>query len=456
MKQFLFIIAVILPLQVVAQEHTLRIHGSSTVGSHLMPTMVYSWLQNEGYSIGEDKAFEGNHRVISAKKGIDTLNVEIQTRGSSTGFASLIDNKADIAIASRPIKPSEKDKLAHFGDIASSRNEIVVGVDGVAVIVHPNNPLSAMNVKDLRRIVSGKVNNWSDLGGTAHPIKLFSRDSHSGTYDTFKSLVLGRGTTMSATQRVLASHDAMIEAVMSDEGAIGFVSLVATGGAKVLAISDGTKAAFMPNDLTIATEDYPLSRRLYMYSPNQNSDPMIQGFNQFIKSKKGQSIVEKTGFVSQNITVYNKSLGDHYPAEYRALLDGALRLSMNFRFKQGEYELDNKAMQDIERLAAYTKKYKIGQVILAGFSDFTEGSSWRKYTLSTERGDFVAEALIKQGVIPSVVRGFGSSIQVANNETHRGRSKNRRVEIWIKEESVRASAEKRRRLSQQEATPNKG
>lgn len=451
MKLLALILAVIIPLQLSAQESTLNIHGSNTVGARLMPALVYSWLSEEGFNIRSDQQLAEHHRVISAAQGNAILNVDIQSHGSSTGFQSLSESKADLSMSSRPIKAREISQLKTFGDLSSSEKEVVIGVDGIAVIVHPANPIAEMSIDQVRQVFSGEISNWQQLGAPAQNIKRFSRDSHSGTYDSFKALVLGKQRNMSHQSQIVPSNSEMVEIVRATPGAIGFVSLASVEDSKVLAVSDGTKGAFTPDQLSIGTEDYPLSRRLYLYAPYQAERPWANKFSQFIKTPAGQDIVERAGFISQNISVYEKLLTDDYPSDYRMLLADAKRLSLNFRFKKGEYELDNKAMQDIERLVKYVKDNQVGQVILAGFSDGAEETPWRRHLLSTERGDFVAEALIKRGVVPSVVRGFDSAIQVANNDTEEGRSKNRRVEVWMKYESYRASAEKRKRLTQQKA-----
>lgn len=417
---------------VFAASDMIKIHGSSTVGLRLMPALMKAWLNEEGYAINSDTATEKNKRAILAKNNNKSLLLKLETEGSSSGFKSLKKGTADLGMSSRPIKQKEVDSLVELGDMKNKNHELVVGIDGIAVITHPSNPVKSLSVDQLRKIYLGQVSNWSSLGGRNQPIHAYTRDNHSGTFDTFKSLVLGKKAKQAPQTIEASSNQSMADNVRNDPSGIGFVSLSFTKNLQTIAISDGKNDSILPTELSIATEDYPLSRRLFIYKPSTNKESIARLIN-FIKSEKGQKIVKEEGFISQNIQAYNVELTNTYPKEYKELLTDAERLSLNFRFKPGTYQLDNKSMQDLDRLTKYLKKTNNKHVILAGFTDDTEESNtWRKLALSAERSDFVASALIKQGMRPKNVRGFGSSIQVANNRTEFGRDKNRRVEIWVK------------------------
>lgn len=412
-------------------SEVLRIHGSNTVGAKLMPTLVEAWLKSEGFAIKNNAFTKDNERLINAVKAGRRLAVEIHAHGSSTGFKSIKTGGTDLAMSSRPIKGKEVKALSYLGDLSDKGKEIVVGVDGIAVVVHPNNPLQGLSMTQLQGVFSGVIQNWASLGGPNQAIQVYARDQQSGTYDTFKSLVLGKQKPLVDSAKRYESNDQLSDDVSADINAIGFVGLPSIRNAKALAVADGDNAAILPSELSVATEDYPLSRRLYVYQPHL-SHSLASQLARFIKSSHGQRVVAAVGFISQNISAYPIVLGEQYPQSYKNLLDGAQRLSLNFRFKPGAYKLDNKALQDIDRLADFIHQRSVKQVILAGFSDGAEAAPWRRYVLSTERGDFVAESLIKSGVTANVVRGFGSAVQVASNVTDKGRDKNRRVEVWVR------------------------
>lgn len=409
----------------------LRIYGSNTVGAQLMPALVEQWLKGKSFSIKSNHLTQKNERLIAAVRAGERLDVEIHAHGSSTGFKAFKAAEADLSMSSRPIKTREVEMLSSLGDLSDKNREVVVGVDGIAVIIHSSNPIRELSMTQLEAIFSGVISNWASLGGPNRPIHVYARDEQSGTYDTFKSLVLGKRSHLVASAKRYESNDQLSDDVSQDINGIGFVGLPSIRQAKAVSIADGKNVAILPSELSVATEDYPLSRRLYVYQPSLGNALTVDLVN-FIKSAKGQRVVSAVGFVSQNINAYEIALGGQYPDSYKALLNGARRLSLNFRFKPGAYKLDNKALQDIDRLVAFLNKGAAKQVILAGFSDGAEAAPWRRYVLSTERGDFVAESLIKNGIIPNVVRGFGSVVQVASNDSAKGRDKNRRVEVWVR------------------------
>lgn len=429
-KIIIFIASVCLSLSAHAQQ-SLRIHGSNTVGAQLMPALVTQWLEDKGFTLHSDRYTHNNERVIQAKNGTQRINVEIHAHGSSTGFKSIKAGAADLAMSSRPIKNKELKSLMYLGDLSDSRKEVVVGVDGIAVVAHPSNPIASLSIAQLKAVFSGSIQNWQALGGEDKAIHVYARDNQSGTYDTFKSLVLGKNSDLVSSAKRYESNDALSDDVALDLGGIGFVGLPSIRQSKALGIADGQNAAILPSELSVATEDYPLSRRLYVYQAYADNE-LAADLARFIKSAQGQSAVASVGFISQNINAYSIDLNSYYPDDYKKILQGAQRLSLNFRFKPGAYKLDNKSLQDIDRLVRFVDGSSVQEVILAGFSDASEAASWRRHVLSTERGDFVAESLIKRGVTPSVVRGFGSSVQVASNSTAKGRDKNRRVEVWVR------------------------
>ena len=115
------------------------------------------------------------------------------------------------------------------------------------------------------------------------------------------------------------------------------------------------------------------------------------------------------------------------------LTRGADRLSLNFRFRKGGKELDNKALLDLDRVVNFITDLKLsGQnLLLFGFADDGQNSDMN-LSLSKERGMVVADQLTRRGVTPIVITGFGSNLPVASSATEEGRDKNRRVELWLR------------------------
>lgn len=423
------LLLLICPALVVAAP--LRLHGSNTIGERMALRLSQAWLQSEGYEhLGvDDLAFE-EVQVYGSKAGVER-RIEIKAHGSSTAFRDLLSGNADIGMSSRPIRKEEREAaMASLGDLGGPQGEIVLALDGLAVIVNVANPLESLSVAQLRDMFSGRITDWRQLGGRPGRIALHARDEKSGTWDSFRSMVLGSRALSSAAQRY-ESTAKLASAVASDINAIGFVGLSGVEGVKALAVSDGG-APVSPDAFEVAVEDYPLSRRLYLYVP-ENASVEARAFVQFALSDVGQEVVESSGFVSQRIQAFDPILRDDVPAEYRELTLGAQRLSFNLRFDPGSALLDNKGRRDLERLVSYVKGAEVQgrQLLLMGFSDATEAVPLMALRLSNDRVDYVASLLAREDVPVHRARGYGGASPVASNETALGRSRNRRVEVWL-------------------------
>ena len=308
------------------------------------------------------------------------------------------------------------------------------------MIVHPRNPLNRLSVQQIERIFSGVVTDWADVGGTPGKIEVLARDNKSGTWDSFKSMVLGKSELLTTARR-FESNSELSAAVANNTNAIGFVGLSSVNNSKALAVSDGQVKALSPNQLTVATEDYALSRRLFMYTQGVSDNTYVRDFLNFALANEGQRLVADTGFVSQELHAVIPENYDELPADFRELTSGAQRLSINFRFMEGSAQLDNKAQRDLDRLAAYLKHQPNGEVVLVGFGDKRKTES-RSQLLSKLRAMAVRRELVRQGIYPDETVGFGDELPVAAIQGNDGRMKNRRVEVWLRNgyEAVEPSA----------------
>ncbi|MHC6225970.1 substrate-binding domain-containing protein [Pseudomonas sp. X10] len=435
MPRLLPLLLCLLPLLALAEPAQLRIQGSNTIGAALAPALVRGLLQAQGATAIETLPGAALNEVqVQARdaKG-QVLRIDIAAHGSSTGFIALRSGDADLASASRPISDIEASQLQALGDLRSPAAEQVIGLDGVAVIVHPDNPLPQLNTAQLAQIFSGQVNHWEQLGITGGAIRLYTRDDRSGTFETFKALVLDPHHSSLATQALrFESGEELADQVKSDRQAIGFSSLAAVHGAKVLAIAEGQAPSMLPTPALIASEDYPLSRRLYFYLPGKATKPQAQALAEFAQSPAGQAIVAEQGFISQQVNALPITAEASMPARYRTLASEARRLSVNFRFQEGSASLDNKALRDIQRVTEYLRQTGKLQhkAVLVGFGD-SKATPGRAALLSRLRAMAVRRELARGGVEVKEVTGLGDDLPVAGNDLEQGRLRNRRVEVWV-------------------------
>jgi phosphate transport system substrate-binding protein len=413
----------------------LRIQGSNTIGAELGPALVEGLLQEQGLLKVHRETPDtiNEQRIVAQTAQGKRVVVEVAAHGSSTGFAALKNASADLAASSREIKDSELQTLQSLGDLKSAAAEQVIAIDGLAIILHPDNPLQQLDTEQLARIFSGEVKTWEDLGGRGGAIHLYARDDQSGTYDTFKELVLSRrGKTLSSAAKRFESSEQLSDAVSGDPQGIGFIGLPYVRQAKAVAIADGASQPMLPLSSLIATEDYPLSRRLFFYLPPDSSNPWAKALVAFAQSREGQLIVAANGFVSQTVHAMTVAPNALMPEGYQSLSRHAQRLTVNFRFEEGSANLDNKARQDLARVLDYIKRHEKTEraVTLVGFGDAKDDPA-RADLLSKLRAMAVRRELVKNGVVLREVRGFGALMPVAANNADEGRIKNRRVEVWV-------------------------
>lgn len=217
-----------------------------------------------------------------------SADISVRGGGSGVGIASLIDGTCDIADSSRPVKDTELDKAVTNG---KSLKAHVIAMDGIAVIVNPSNKITALTKKQVKDIYTGKISNWSQLGGNDEKIVVISRDTSSGTFEAFGELALDK-EKVRPDAIMQASNQAIASTVARTPGGIGYVGLgFLSSSVKALEI-DGV----LPSKETVLNNKYPIGRPLFMYT---NGEPkgLAKEVIDSIKSPEGQKLVEEDGFV---------------------------------------------------------------------------------------------------------------------------------------------------------------
>jgi phosphate transport system substrate-binding protein len=227
-------------------------------------------------------------------------SIAVTGGGSGNGITSLISNTCDIAEVSREMKESE---VALARQKGIEPRKLIVALDGLAVVVHPTNPISQATLAQLADIFTGKVKNWSELGGRNAKIVLLSREVNSGTHVYFKEHVLRHGRAdareeFSPEALLLPSSQAIVDEVTQNADAIGYFGMgYITPHLKVLKIAvDEKSQAFAPTIELIQNNTYPISRPLIMYTKGEPAG-LTKTFVDFVLSPEGQQVVRRLDFV---------------------------------------------------------------------------------------------------------------------------------------------------------------
>ncbi|MFA6610500.1 MAG: phosphate ABC transporter substrate-binding protein, partial [Candidatus Omnitrophota bacterium] len=220
--------------------------------------------------------------------------------GSGTGLSSLISGTCDIAMSSRDIKEKE---IALAGKKGISPYEIKVALDGLAVVVNQNNPVSKLTLDQLADIFTGRVTNWKEIGGKDERIVMLSREVNSGTHVYFKEHVLRKNDPNSKEEfssgaLMLSSSQAIADEVAGNSAAIGYYGMgYISKDQKPISIAIDEKSGYeAPTIDNVISGKYPISRPLFLYTNGEPSG-LTKKFVDFALSKEGQDIVIATDFV---------------------------------------------------------------------------------------------------------------------------------------------------------------
>ena len=216
------------------------------------------------------------------------INISLSGGGSGDGIKALVDKSTDIANSSREIKDKEI-TLAKEKGVSPVAHTIAI--DALTPIVHPKNKVNGLTIDQLSQIYQGKITNWKEVGGDDLKIIVVSRDSSSGTFESWGHLVLNNAKVTPKAQ-LQASSGAVVQAVSKNRYAIGYVGIgyidKAVKGLTVNGITASAKTAL--------SKEYPIARPLYMYTNGQPTGEAAN-FIKFVLSPAGQKLVVKEGFI---------------------------------------------------------------------------------------------------------------------------------------------------------------
>jgi phosphate transport system substrate-binding protein len=266
MKKSLLLLAALAAVST-ASAQKLVIKGSDTLGAKLVPQLAEEYkAKNPGVSF------------------------EIAAEGSTTGISAIIDNTAQIGMASRRAKATEV-SLAQAKGV--TMKPTIVAMDGIGVIVNANNPVTALSKRQVEQIFAGDITDWSAAGGSSGKLSIYTRNTASGTYGDFKTLAMNNRDYAPSSQK-MAGNEQIVAEVSKNPNGIGYVGLayIHETGVKVVAI-DGK----LPTKETVLNHSYIYSRPTFYYT---NGEPTGEAkkFIDFTLSEDGRRIVEQVGFVA--------------------------------------------------------------------------------------------------------------------------------------------------------------
>ena len=262
----------------------------------LLASMICLAVSNSVAVAAENVVIKGSTTVLpiaqaaleAYMKAHPGVNISLSGGGSGEGIKALIDKSADIATSSREIKDKEVElaKSKGINPVAYT-----VAIDALTPIVHPKNKVNGLTIDQLSQIYQGKIKNWKEVGGDDLQIVVVSRDSSSGTFETWAHLVLNNAKVTPRAQ-MQASSGAVVQSVSKNRYAISYVGI----GYLNTSIKALTVNGVQASAKTALSKEYPIARPLYMYT-NGQPEGVVADFIKFVLSPAGQKLVAKEGFI---------------------------------------------------------------------------------------------------------------------------------------------------------------
>lgn len=207
------------------------------------------------------------------------IRIDVAGGGSSAGIKAAQDKTANIGTSSRELKTEEK---------ADGLTETIIARDGIAIVVHPSNTLSALNLEQIKKIYTGEITNWKEVGGKDARITVVNRDEASGTRGAFQEIVLGKEGKFVSDAVIQSTTGAVRTTVKQDENAIGYISIGSLDNTVKAVKVDNADAT----EENVINGSYKIARP-FLFLTKGTPDPATQKFMDFVLSPEGQKIVSE-------------------------------------------------------------------------------------------------------------------------------------------------------------------
>lgn len=405
----------------------ISLHGVDVLGESLGLGLVEAYLAREGYTDIHRVPASGTAPLMVAARRPAGTRVEVRL-----GPGARDDDATGLSL---------RRASALGADLQPA--DVPLGLDALAVIVHPDSPLRQVSLTQLRDLFAGRVTDGRRVGGVAGAVTLHVRDEASDAWGQVRQQVLGHGELKAAVQRH-ATDAELVQAVAADPHAVGLLPSSAAGAAKVVAVADSSGSLWLPTPEAVAAERYPLTHRLVLRTGAQVTALTLQ-LARFLGEADAQTRLRTRGLVAA-VPLYlprtatapvMPGSGLQMPKDYAQLTTGAVQLAGRIGFAAESAELDAAAKGDIERMARQLKE-RLGSatvsVMALGLAN-DPGGYCANRALSQQRAAEVARALTEQGVNVRISRGVGR-MAPATAYAAPDAMLDRRVEIWVADRVV--------------------
>lgn len=414
---------------------SLRFVGAPDAGAALVPPLMAAFARQRGmiYEQGAGPVYEAS--LTDPVSGKPLAGISFSPMLPDDAAAALVAGEAEFSVA------------AALDPALGSR---AMAMDALIPVVASDNPTAVISSRDLAAVLSGEITNWAAVGGPDMPIVLHGLAPET---DLQRALAarLGRDVKAEIQHEDMAG---LAGAVARDPYAIAIMGQSQKGMARPLPLTDSCGFPLLPTALAVKAEDYPLSLPIYLLTPRRRLPLLAREFLDFLATPPAQTVIARAGYIDRGVEIQPmtadglrlinaiQGAGDEIAlADLKglvAVMAGADRVSLTFRFQDGSSALDANSQQNLADLAQLLEagQFADKDLILAGFSDGS-GDAAGNQLLAQERAEGVVAALseaapdLEPAQLPRVA-AFGEVLPMACDTTTVGRGLNRRVELWLR------------------------
>ena len=434
--------------------------GAAAMGAVLMPALVDAFANRNGYRVTREDLDATQFDLLLVNRDTEKLAARFGFRATNTdeGFADLLADEADVVMALREIRKTERSlaRDAGMGDLTGVNRSRVLALDAVVPVVSPRNPVKGISPLVLAQVFAGQITNWQMLGGPDAPIDLHMPTAAAGLSQAIEDQVMTPAKLELSAQ--IIRHDLPMDLateVASDIFALGLTSYADKQNMQVLTLTGTCGFSLDAGRRTIKTEDYPLTAPMFLYFPARRLPLIAREFLAFTRGPAAQNVIRRAGFVDQapeEISIdaqgnrFANAITEAGPEtslqelqRMTATLTPMARLTTSFRFEAGSIRLDAQSRSNVQQLARALEQgqYDARKILFVGFSD-GDGAAKANRDIALRRSEAVLRAVSQAAIAANLDRvdlgvdAFGEALPMACDDTSWGRQANRRVEVWVR------------------------
>lgn len=418
----------------------LTFSGTPIIGRVLLPALIEGFARGSGFSLRRIEVDEAlTTYELFSEQGLETIGVfSIKQTSNDEGFADILSNEADVAMALRPASDEEMNFAleAGFGDLNSAAQHEVVAMDALVPTVDLASGVTSISIAHLAGLLDGSVSSWRELGEDSDaPIQVVLTDSVEDVFQPVSVVMQENGYENPSIPNVHVIESSPLSLDFAFNSAIPPTR-------RSIPVSDHCGIAHAGEARSIKSLEYPFALPMYLYRPMRRLPKIGQEFFRFLDGQTAKRIVERAGFQAIDTSESDVDTQGRRLANAIALaskddleglqaavseLKGRRLLSLVFRFNDSGDAYDANSSTSMKRLVRKAESGGLdGQSLL--FVGFGPNTGLAEKVAQ----DFKAEFPSGPGVIEIETAEFGDVMPVACRETELGKHKNTRVEVWVR------------------------